>query len=63
MKLYTLINDTNVSEQDAAFFFRVEKEKCRQHIPPKHWYPSSILGGVTVQKTSTNTTIGSPSLI
>jgi hypothetical protein len=25
--------DTSDSEEDAAFFFRVEEEKCRQHVP------------------------------
>jgi hypothetical protein len=44
-------------EEQVAFIFKVE-------VPPKHWYPSSILQDVTAQNTKicTHTAVGTSTL-
>jgi hypothetical protein len=39
-------SDTNVSDDRAASI------KVQQHGPPKRWYPTTTLHGVTTQKTA-----------
>jgi hypothetical protein len=45
--------DTEVSEVHFTSFHFASPWRWRQHGPPKRWYPTTTLQGVTTQKTST----------
>jgi len=47
--------DTNASDNHVATIFK--SERWRQHGPPKRWYPTATLHGVTAQKNSTLITV------
>jgi hypothetical protein len=41
---------TNISEKPAAFIFPFLPYRQKQQVPPKHWYISTELHGITLQK-------------
>jgi len=48
-----VVGYTNISEDYVASIFRAKWRRRSQHSPPKCWYPTTILHGVTAQKIST----------